>query len=210
MLRSALIVTLALGPAAPMAMAQEIKKHELDQERTVVVPLEQQRLSSHLPQTLVIREDSRDAKKVEVAHVKDRLAPGQTAQNMTFEKMALNSEVRGIAYESGDELDKTSSTNSWGFGLALGLGALGLGIASNSAWANRANGYDYYPSAAYRPNYYGNSVYSYPRAYGYNYASNYRPYYSYAGYRYAYSPYYRYASGPYTYTYCNWPSSYYQ
>lgn len=215
MLRTALVLALAIGPVAPMAIAEELK-HELDQERTVVVPLEQKRLSAHLPQTLIIREDTRDPSKIEVAHVKDHVPAGQKVEHMTFEKMALNSEVRGISYDTGNELDVTSSTNSWGFGLALG--ALGLGVVAGSAWSNRAYGYGYggdsyyYTPRSYSRSYdYAPRTYYAPRAYvapSYTYAS-YRPYYNYGGYRYSYVPYDQYSNGYYRYTYCNWPASYY-
>lgn len=187
MLKTILSFMLAVGPTAPFtAMA-----HELDREN--VISADQRRLSQNLPQTVVIREDNQDPANISVAHVKEKLPAAAVPAHVTFETAALNAETRGLPYDSTNELDQTSSTNAWAFGLGLGLGFLGGGLfASSRAYAAT-------------PYYYG--------GYGYNdyrVRSAYVPYYRYAGYNYAYTnSYYRYATPRYTYTYCNWPNAYY-
>ncbi len=191
MLKSVLVLALALGPVAPLA-------HELDGER---VSAEQIKLSTHLPQTVIIREDRRDPSKVEVVHLKDKIPAGTMPSDLKFEQMALNAETRGIAYDSGNELDMTTSTNSWLFGLALGGGLLlGSALSSGYAYARPS----YYPSSSY----YGSSYYGSSYSPSYTSAAYYRPYYNYGGYNYSYAPYYRASTPYYNYTYCNWPSYY--
>jgi len=173
--------------------------HELDREN--VISAEQQRLSANLPQTVVIRQDNNDPTNISVAHVKEKLPAAALPANVTFETAALNAETRGLPYDSTNELDQTSSTNAWAFG--IGLAGLGLGFLAGSAFTNRAYAAPYY----YGSGYYGGYGY---RGYGYGYRSYaYAPYYRYAGYSYGYSPYYSYATPSYTYTYCNWPNAYY-
>jgi len=164
--------------------------HELDREQTVSP--QQIQKAKELPQTIVVRVSKKDPSQVEVVHLKEKLAAGKKVANLKFEKMAMNAEVTGLAYDSGNELDARSSTSSWSFGIY------------------------YQPSYSYARPYtrsYSRYDYGYRRpAYDYDYSyrrpayrsSYYEPTYNYYGYRYNYRSYYSYSDSNYYYDYCAW------
>lgn len=135
-----------------------------------------------LPTTVVVRQSKSDPSKIEVVHLKEHLPKGKILSNLKFEKAAMNSEAHGIAFDSGNELDKTSSTSSWRFGWGgYGMGGWGGGM-----------GYGYGMGYGWGRPYYGMGM-------GWAY-----PYYNYAGYGYGYYPYWGYSDMYWNYAYCGW------
>src|SRR5689334_14514231 len=114
-----LMVVAALA-VTPMALA-----HELDVEAKHTDPIAIEK-SKALPGTVIVKTNKSDPNDVQVAFVKEKLKPGQKVKNLKFEKIARDAEKVGIAYDSGNELDVTTSTASWGFGWR---GPWGGGIA---------------------------------------------------------------------------------
>ncbi len=148
-----------------------------------------------LPQTVVIRRSLKNPKDIAVIHSKNKLAAGQKLSTKAFEKMALNSQVRGLAFNQNNELDKGTSTDSWSFGLyGAGYGGYGRG------GYGYGRGYGY--GGGYNGGYYGNN-YGYGGGYGGGYDSYY-PSYSYYNNTYRYSSYYSYQDQDYNYDYCGW------
>ncbi len=179
-----------LALSALIAISSIAVAHELDN----VQPVSQQQIekAKEIPGTIVIRRAKNNPQEVAVVHLKDKVKPGTKLTSLQFEKMALNAEKTGIAYDSKNELDARSSTSSWSFGIYYNPG------------------YNYY-----RPSYYSNS-YRYGAGYGsgYGYSNNYygrsayysyyQPSYNYSGYRYNYQAYYSYSDRYYNYDYCSW------
>jgi hypothetical protein len=158
------------------------------------VSSDQIKKSGHLPGTIVVRISESDPEDVAIAVLKEQLKEGEVAENAVFEKVALNSEITGIAFDSGNELDVTTSTSSWRVGVRPG-GYYGGGRSYYGGGYRRA-----YYGGGYRSAYYGSG---YRRAY---YGSGYRSAY-YGGYRRAYygGSYYRpyYGNGYYRRPYYN-------
>lgn len=173
--------------AAILAVSSPVYAHETDSAGPTP---EQISKAQELPQTVVVRTSKADPSKVEVIQVKEKLEAGRKLSAEDFQRLAAATDSPRMAYDSSNELDMTSSKNSWAFGLALGLGA---GLFLGSA----------YTSGAYASYY---SPYSYGGYYRPAYA--YSPYYSYAGYSYAYRPYYSYSTPAYNYSYCGWNGGY--
>lgn len=180
----------AVLAATPAALA-----HELDGEKTVSA--QQIDRAKELPATTIVRISKNDPSQVEVAFVKDPVRAGDKVQNLKFEKMAMNAEKTGLAYDANNELDATSSTSSWVFA-AGGFRRPWYGYAGYRPWVGGGYGY---PNA-----YYYNSYYSpyYRPMYTPYYNAAYYPSYAYAGYTYNYYPYYTYADAGYNYAYCGW------
>lgn len=182
----------AILAATPAALA-----HELDSEQASV-PAQQMEKAKDLPATVVVRVSKTDPTKIEVAHLNKPVRAGKKISKLSFEKMAMNAEKTGVAYNSSNELDVTSSTSSWVF--AVGRPSWGY-TGYRPYYGN------YYPSNAYYPqSYYYNSYYSpyYRPYYTPYYNSAYYPTYSYYGYNYGYAPYYSYSDASYNYAYCGW------
>jgi hypothetical protein len=202
-----------------LAVASIAMAHELDKE----ISARQVQLASALPQTIVIRVAKKDSTQVSVAHVKEKLSPTQKPTDLTFEQVALNSEVTGIAFnagEAGRELDSSSSTSSWRFGFDGHPG-----YSNHHGRPGHPHGRPHYPYQGYRyprhpyahpyrysaprsaypyydNGYYGDGSYyghaNYGQYAGY-YPTNYRPYYDsdyyHPGPRYRYEGYtYKYES----------------
>jgi len=181
---------LKLFLAAVMAVSAPVVAHETDSPARTTA--DQINLAKDLPQTVVIRTSRTEPGKVEVVHVREKLAAGHQLNAQSFQQLAAAAESATLAYNSSNELDLTSSKNSWAFGLAaLGLGA---GLFLGSAFTSQAYASNYYVD----PYYYG----------GYRASYALSPYYNYGGYNYGYSPYYSYRSGVYDYSYCNWNGYY--
>lgn len=180
-----------------VATGSVVSAHELDSENTVSA--RQVELAKALPATVVVRVSKSDPKQIEVVHLKQHLAAGQTAEGLKFEKMAINSEVSHLAYTVVSELDGTSSTSSWRFGFGGYYGGYGRGYYGGYGGYYPSYGYGYgytYPSYGYG---YSNGCYS-----GCGGAYYYAPQYYYGGYTYAYAPYYGYADNNYYYTCYGW------
>jgi len=184
-------------------------------ESDVVSTVTQQQIekAKELPQTVVIRRNLKDPKDVAVVHLGEKLAPNTKLSKAQFEKIALNAEVTGIAFDSTNEKDARSSTSSWAFGV-YGRGPYG-GVVAAGAWGRP--GYGYGGAAVYaRPGYgygggygYNDGYYGGGYAYGYGggggcYNNCYAPVYNYGGYQYNYASYYSYQSAGYAYDYCGW------
>lgn len=164
--------------------------HELDGEQTTDANLRAQ-IAAQLPGTTVIRVSKSDPNKVEIVHVKEKLAPGQKlSPEAKFEQVALNSEIRDINFTSVDEKDATSSTSSWGFGWWGGRRGYG--------YTRPYYGYKYNYKWGYYPTYSVSSSCYYPAVTNCYYYPTYRV----AAYSYVYKPYYTYADNYYNYTYC--------
>lgn len=206
-----LSMALALGPA--------VVAHELDSENTVSA--QQIEKAKDLPQTLIVRTSLTNPKDVQVVHLKERLAPGKKLTGLQFEQVAMNSEKIGIAYDSSNELDRTTSTASWAFGYVGPRGGIyarggyggGYGGYYGGAYGGYRGGYGGYYGAGYGGyypsygGYYPSYGYGYGNGCGYGGCGGYSPYYAnyqYAGYSYGYAPYYAYADNLYNYTYCGW------
>lgn len=174
--------------ALVFAMSLPAFAHELDSERTVSA--EQVEKAQNLPQTTVVRVSKTDPNDVQVVHLNEKLPAGKKVENLKFEKVALNAEVSGLAVNSGNELDATSSTSSWSFGYYgynnYNRGYVGYGYGRGYGYGVRTYGYTrpYYAPTTYSPYYY--------------------PTYRYAGYSYNYAPYWSYSDSVYNYAYCDW------
>lgn len=166
-----------------IAISSVAVAHELDN----VQPVSQHQIekAKEIPGTIVIRRAKNNPKEVAVVHLKDKVKPGTKLTSLQFEKMALNAEKTGIAYDSKNELDARSSTSSWSFGLYYNPG------------------YNYYRPSYYSSTYRYTGAYSRSGYYGYG-NSYYQPSYSYSGYRYNYQAYYSYSDRYYDYDYCGW------
>ena len=174
-----------------LVVGAQVSAFELDNEQVNVSP-QQIEAANALPKTTVVRVSKSDPTHVEVIHLKVALKPGQKPVFKNFEKMALNSEVTGIAFDSGKELDQTSSTSSWGFGYGRGhYGGYRGGYAGYRGYAGYGYRYPAYGYRSYRPYYGYASTWAYPT-------------YRYAGYNYAYTPYWGYQDNRYYYAYCGW------
>ncbi len=197
--------------------------HELDNENTVST--EQIDAAKILPRTTVIRVNKNDPTDVAIVHLNEKVAAGTNLENLKFQEVAINTEIRELNFDSTNEKDLTSSTSSWGFanynGPRRNFGYYN-GPNSSGAYYNgpRVNAYAY-SNNNYYPRY--NNGY-YPN---YNYSSYYRPsyvvqnscintpYYNYEGcgyypqyyvnnYSYQYSSYYSYSSSYYDYNCYTW------
>lgn len=180
---------------AALALGQVATAHELDREG--VVSQDQLDHVKDLPGTLVLQINEKDPSKVEVFHLKEKIAPGTKLTGKQLEQMAVKAEER--VADAGDpkgELDRESSTSSWGFYFGRPFTRPYYGYGQN-----------YYPGYGGYPNYYGANYpgYSYyPVNYSYlgcaaanpcgNYAA---PTYAYSGYDYGYTPYYGYTTPAY-------------
>ena len=192
--------------AAALALGQIATAHELDQE-AAMAPQDQVEHAKDLPGTLVLQINEKDPSKVTVFHLKDKIAPGTKLTGKQLEQLAVKAEER--VAEVGDpktELDRESSTSSWGFYFGSQFGRPYyrpayhpyVGAFPGYGYGNWAYTRPYYP----QPQYYAGYSY-YPANYSYlgqcgspcgAYAA---PTYAYAGYDYAYAPYYSYTTPAY-------------
>jgi hypothetical protein len=184
----------ALTIALALVLSQGVLAHELDNEAQLTA--KQIELAKDLPQTVVIRTDKKTG-ETEVVHLKEKLAPGKKVANLKFEKIAMNAEVTGIAFDSKNEKDITSSTSSWGFAIG-GWGRRGYAYGGASPYYRGYYGYNggYYGGYGYYNPYYT----SYYNNCGY-YNNCYYPNYNYYGVNYGYTPYYGYSDNCYNYAY---------
>jgi hypothetical protein len=173
---------------AAITLAPFATGNELDTEPgTGVVTQEQIAKSQDLPGTIVVRTSKTDPNDVQVAFLKEKLKPGQKPKKLKFQKVALNREIQGIAYDSTNELDTTSSTSSWAFGWGGWGGGVrvGWGGGWNRGWGGGWNsGW--------------NSGWS-------NGCGNWcQPRIVYASFVYPYQSYYGWGGGGYNYSNCGW------
>lgn len=157
---------------------------------------EQARLAKALPQTVIVRISQKDPKKMEVAFLRDKISAENVAKvKADFQKLAENSEVRGLAYDSTNELDATSSTSTWGWRPGWGGGGWGWG-GGWGRWGGWRPGWGWGGGGWVRPNWGWPAAVVYPTypsyAYGYGCPNVY-----YYGYSYPYCPYAGWTSGGY-------------
>lgn len=157
--------------------------------------IEQTRLAKEIPQTVILRVNKRDPKKIEVAFLKEKVSEGKVQKvKADFQKLVEDSELRGISYNSSNELEATSSTSSWGWRPGWGGGWGGWG--GWGRWAGWRPGWGWGGGGWYRPPYWGGVAVGYPvypsyaTSYGYGCPNVY-----YYGYSYPYCPYAGWSSG---------------
>lgn len=172
------LISFLIGISTVLVAAESAIAREIDREKTVTT--EQIHLGQALPKTLVVRIKA-DTHQVEVLHLNQALKADPKNRQLisTSSFIKVNSKGRMVG-----ELDRDSSSSSWGF--YMGYPGYGYGYG---------NGYGYGYGNGYG---YGCGGYSY-------YSSCYYPSYSYCGYNYPYVPYYSYYSAGYYYGYYGWP-----
>jgi hypothetical protein len=204
-----LIAALACGPL----FANELDNDSsTDQQKKVKVTQTQVKAAKRLPATVVVRVKRTDLKnpnaQFEVAYVRHRLPAGKKVKNgaLSFEGMQLQHKKRGLAYNSENELDETTSTDSWGFNYGDGAPQF-MTYSGISASIGYVPPYADDGAAAQYP------LYAYNAACAggcggttaYALSPFFYPRFAFAGYNYTYSPYYSYFAGDYLYSYCGWP-----
>lgn len=202
---------------AALALGQVAVAHELDKE--AAASQDQIEHAKDLPGTLVLQINEKDPSKVQVFHLKEKIAPGTKLTGRQLERLAVKAEERvADAGDPKNELDHESSTSSWGFWFGSpfvraafrpwgGWGGSwgGYGNAGYGGGCGGCGGYGGYGGYGYgyQPQYYGGYSY-YPANYSYvgcqiaspcgGYSN---PGYSYGGYNYDYTPYYGYSTPAY-------------
>lgn len=155
-------------------------KNELDQPD--IFPSDQELIKAQdLPQTVVIRFSEKDPNDYAVAFVREPVAEGAKVPDVPFEKVKdLDQEINGKAFGSKGELDRSTSTESWGFR----MGGWGWRRGWYGGWGWRRGWWGPRVGIGFAV---GGGYWAPP--YGCN------PGFAYGGYTYPYYPYWGYRSG---------------
>lgn len=186
--------------AAALALGQVAMAHELDTDDLDLVSQDQIDQAKGLPGTLVLEFNEDDPSNVQVFHLADKIAPGTKLTDDQLQQMATKSEER--VAEEGDpktELDRESSTSSWGFRfnsrVGVRRGYVGRGYVGRRYIGRGYYGRGYIGRGYIGRGYYGRRYYAARGYYG-PYRGYYRGYY-----RPRYNGYYRPHYGGYYGTY---------
>ena len=179
--------------------------NELDNENQFSA--EQLQIASALPKTIVIRVKV-GTKQAEVLQSNEAFAKNAASQKLVSTSSFVKVDAAGKPL---NELDRQSSTSSFGFSMGGGRGGGGRGGFGGGGFGggNRGGGFGGGGFGGNRGGF-GGGRGGFGGGFGGgnwggNYGGGYYPSYNYYGYSYPYSPYYSYINNGYQYSYYGWP-----